>query len=327
MRIDPQRLLRLGELIRQGSFKRAADKLAVTQPALSQSIAQMEAEVGVRLIERTPHGVVPTVYGEALAQHAHAIELELKDASAKVLELAFGQRGKLAIGGLSGGPVSLIAMAICKLREAIPELDTQLIEEHWSSSLLTLIEDRAIDLAICHHLDGLATEGKKIVPFFEARRVLCVRKGHPAESDLTLASLANYPFASPGGEMGWRGEIDHIFEAAGLEFPRQQVLASNSIAAAKQIVLSSDAFAVFSDVSVMVEARMGLFALAPIPSSPEQYWNYLVLREDHLSGKLLSAFIAALAEMCDELAIPLHPDARKLVTQAQAAARRSGEPD
>src|SRR3546814_9907779 len=74
MRIDPNRLLRLGELIRKGSFKKAADGLTITQPALSQSIAQMESEVGVRLIDRTPHGVVPTVFGAALLRHAMEIE-------------------------------------------------------------------------------------------------------------------------------------------------------------------------------------------------------------------------------------------------------------
>jgi len=324
MRIDPHRLLRLGELIRQGSFKRAADKLAVTQPALSQSIAQMEAEVGVRLIERTPHGVVPTVYGEALAQHAHTIELELKEAEARILELAFGQRRKLAIGGLSGGPVTLSTIAICKLREEIPELDTQLVEEHWSSALLTLVEDRVIDLAICHHLDDLPLENKKAIPFFRAQRVLCVRKGHPAERDLTLEALAGFPFACPNGDMGWLQEIDQIFSAAGLAFPRQQVLASNSIAVAKQIVLNSDAFALVSDTTVITEASMGLFTLAPIPSSPKDYWNYLIMREDHLPGRLMSAFIKGLADTCDDLGIPLHPDARKMI--AQAATRRAAEP-
>lgn len=313
MRIDPQRLLRLGELIRQGSFKRAASKLAVTQPALSQSIAQMEAEVGVRLLERTPHGVVPTIYGEALARHANVIEAELRHAASRINELTSDQRGKLAIGGLSGGPVSLIALAICRLRDRMPELDTELVEELWSSALLERIEERTIDLALCNHLDNQELEGLKTIPFFQATRVLCVRKGHPAEHDLTLQALTRYPFSSPRDEMGFQIEMDRIFAAAGLPFPKQQILLSNSLAAAKQIVIHSDAFALFSNVSVLAELEAGILTTAPLPSVEDRYWNHLVLREDHVSGRLLSAFIGVLAEVCRDLGLPIHPEGEKLV--------------
>src|SRR3546814_10873865 len=105
MRIDPNRLLRLGELIRKGSFKKAADGLTITQPALSQRIAQMESEVGVRLIDRTPHGVVPTVFGAALLRPALEIEWQLAEAAMQITELPLGQHGMLSIGGTSGGPI------------------------------------------------------------------------------------------------------------------------------------------------------------------------------------------------------------------------------
>lgn len=108
MHIDPLRLIRLGELIKQGSFKRAADGLNITQPALSQSIAQMEGEIGVRLIDRTPHGVVPTVYGHALLEHARQIEWQLSEAAKKIAELKFGHQGTLAVGGTSGTAISML---------------------------------------------------------------------------------------------------------------------------------------------------------------------------------------------------------------------------
>src|SRR3546814_5716858 len=87
MRLDPNRLLRLGELIRKGSFKKAADCLTITQPALSHSIARMESEVGVRLIDRTPHGVVPTVFGSALLRHEMEIEWQLAEADKQLHQL------------------------------------------------------------------------------------------------------------------------------------------------------------------------------------------------------------------------------------------------
>lgn len=316
MRIDPQRLLRLGELIRQGSFKRAANKLAVTQPALSQSIAQMEAEVGVRLLERTPHGVVPTIYGEVLATAAQAVEAQLKTAAGRIAELTLGSRERLAIGGLPGGPVSVMSLAVARLWKQMPELATLLVEDHWSSRLLDQIEDRTIDVAICNHMDDLSLAGKRSIPFFQARRALCVRKGHPAEGNLSLSALADYPFVTPMDEMGLRPEMDHIFQAAGLPFPHHQVVVSSSLAAARHLLVNSDAFALFTDLTVLTEIRAGLIVAAPLPGGEDAYWNHLVLREDQHSSGLLGAFIAALAEVCRELRLPLHAEAERLVARA-----------
>lgn len=320
MRIDPQRLLRLGELIRQGSFKRAAETLAVTSPALSQSIAQMEAEVGVRLLERTPHGVVPTVYGEVLADTARAVETQLKAAAGRIAELAQGSRERLAVGGLPGGPVSIISLAVARLWKRMPDLDALLVEDHWSTRLIEQVEDRTIDVALCNHMDDLSLAGKRSVPFFQARRMLCVRKGHPAEHALNLPALADYPFVTPMDEMGLRSEMDHIFEAAGLGFPRRQIVVSSSLAAARHLLVNSDAFALLTDLTVLTEIRAGLIVAAPLPGGDDSYWNHLVLREDQHPSQLLGAFIAALAEICRELRLPLHAEADKLV--ARTAARR-----
>ena len=120
MRIDPQRLIRLAVLIQHGSFSRAADHLGLTQPALSQSIAQIEKEVGVKLIERTPHGVEPTIYGQVLYEHAKSIDRELAQAAQQIQELAFGQKGALRVGAMVGGAASLSALAVCKLQKRVP---------------------------------------------------------------------------------------------------------------------------------------------------------------------------------------------------------------
>lgn len=315
MRIDPHRLLRLGELIRQGSFKHAADKLAITQSALSQSITQMEAEVGVRLIERTPKGIVPTVYGEALAAQAHEMEVLLKRAASRVIELATGSSGTLTVAGLSGGPVALIALTICKLREQLPALETRVIEQPWSAELLAQIDDRTVDLAICNHLGGLSLEGKKIIPFFEAKRVICVRADHPVSRNLTLKALADFPFVSPGEELGLVDEIEEIFRAAGLPFPRNRIHVSNSLAAAKQIVLRSDAYALLSEISILPEIHSGTMIAAPLPRGDVSYWNHLVVREDQLSSAPLRGFANALTQVCRELHVPLHPEAEKAVAR------------
>src|SRR4051794_7887519 len=73
----------LGAVARLGSMGRAAGELAMTQPAVSLAIADLEAAVGVRLLDRRSSGVRPTVYGEALlrrgAEAFHALSQGVRD--------------------------------------------------------------------------------------------------------------------------------------------------------------------------------------------------------------------------------------------------------
>src|ERR671923_281305 len=68
--LEPRRLLTFREVARRGSFSRAADALALTQPAVSQQIGALEREVGAPLLHRGPGGLTLTAEGELLLGHA-----------------------------------------------------------------------------------------------------------------------------------------------------------------------------------------------------------------------------------------------------------------
>ena len=71
--LDPRRLLTFGEVARRGSFSRAAEALALTQPAVSQQVAALERQLGVRLLDRGPGGPSVTEAGALLLAHADAV--------------------------------------------------------------------------------------------------------------------------------------------------------------------------------------------------------------------------------------------------------------
>src|SRR3954468_9527524 len=85
--LDPRRLLTFRKVAHRASFSRAAEALALTQPAVSQQVAALERQAGVRLLERGPGGLTLTPAGERLLPHA--------DVVADRLELAAGQLGEL----------------------------------------------------------------------------------------------------------------------------------------------------------------------------------------------------------------------------------------
>jgi DNA-binding transcriptional LysR family regulator len=305
MRIDPQRLIRLAVLIQHGSFSRAADHLGVTQPALSQSIAQIEKEVGVKLIERTPHGIEPTIYGQVLYERAKSIDRELAQAAQQVQELAFGHRGALRVGTSVGGASSLVALAVCRLQNSRPGADTRIIEEFSIKPLLAQLHDRTVDLLICQRPDEVQLKGTRALSLLRAERKACVRAGHPLAGDISLHDLSTYPFVCPQEEMGLLFGFRQIFSTIGIQLP--EVLVVNSIYVAKEIVLNSDSFGLFSDLSVLNEQRTGTLRLIDL-AIQTQYWMQLILRAEQTPTELMLCFITELTAVCKDLDFAVHAD-------------------
>ena len=96
--IESRRLRHFLAVFELGSIGQAADKLLLTQPALSKSLRSLEDELGARLFDRTPMGVVATVFGEALAMHAKAIEAQLRSAEAAIGALRGKAKGRVTVG-------------------------------------------------------------------------------------------------------------------------------------------------------------------------------------------------------------------------------------
>lgn len=311
MRIDPQRLMRLAMLIKQGSFRKAADILGITQPALSQSIAQLELEVGVKLIERTPHGVKMTIYGEALYKHAKAIDWELAQAVQHVQELLSGSKGALNVGAVNGAAVNIVAHAVCRLQVSKSGINTRIVEETSTGSLMRQLHDHSLDLVICQTLPDFDLKGARSVPLFHSRRLACVRAGHPLGPAPRLEDLLAYPFACPPDEMGLLSGVREALLRDGLEMPQNNIIVSDSIAVAKEIVRNSDAFAIFSDLSVRHELEASALAATALPYEAGQWYRF-VTRPEHVSTDTTKFFIRALIAACEAWGVEVHPDARRL---------------
>lgn len=297
MRIDPQRIVRLAVLIQQGSFGRAAAQLGLTQPALSQSIALIEKEIGAKVVNRTPQGVEPTEYGQILYERAIAIDRELARAATEIQDLASGRRDVLSVGTEVGGAASLVASAVARLLVARPEVSIRVAEQVPGSGLIQRLREGELDLVICHRPARAELAGLRSFPLFRGRRLACVRSGHPVPADGSIRELGRFPFVCPPDELGQFFGFPQIFAAAGMEMP--EVLISDSIYVAKEIVLASDAFALFSDVSVSRELRTGQLRDIDI-AVPTQYWMQIVMRDEPATGPT-AEFLQTLSQISTEL--------------------------
>jgi DNA-binding transcriptional LysR family regulator len=125
--MDDLRLLKvLREVALRGSFSAAAEALSYSQPAVSQQIARLEAQTGVKLLERRHKGIELTAAGEALVRHTERILAQLAEAHAELTEIATSARGRLRIASFATAAGTIVPVAVSAFRPLRPGVQVDL---------------------------------------------------------------------------------------------------------------------------------------------------------------------------------------------------------
>src|ERR671910_2535522 len=106
--LDPRRLLTLRAVAQAGSFSRAAEALALSQPAVYQQVAALERALGTPLLERGRGGAAATPAGRLLLEHADAVAARLELAGVQLAEVVAGARRTLRLGAFPSAPPSVV---------------------------------------------------------------------------------------------------------------------------------------------------------------------------------------------------------------------------
>jgi DNA-binding transcriptional LysR family regulator len=128
----------LREVAARGSFSAAAEALAYTQPAVSQQIALLERQAGVKLLDRTPRGVRLTDAGRALVEHAEAVLARLSAAEAELEAIAGLRGGRVRFASFPTAGAALAPSALALFQERHPEVELSLIEAEPEESVRML---------------------------------------------------------------------------------------------------------------------------------------------------------------------------------------------
>src|SRR5215467_9565784 len=133
---------------RAGSMAQAARELAISQPVVSQTIADLERTIGIRLLDRTPHGVEPTLYGRALLKRGIVIFDELRESVKELEFLADPTAGELRIGCTDAIIAGVLPVIITRLRRRHPRVTFNLTQVQTGSALYEELRQRNVDLII-----------------------------------------------------------------------------------------------------------------------------------------------------------------------------------
>jgi len=171
--MDMRQVRHLLAVVEHGNMLRAASAIHISQPALSKSIQNLEAELGVRLLERGPRGVSPTIYGTALLKHARLLLNQGEQAVAEIAAIKEGHLGHLRLG-VANFAIHFLPAVLAKLLSSRPGLSFDIVDGTYES-LTVLVREGALDAVVSglpplHQVEDLVHEGLTTTEFVRACR-------------------------------------------------------------------------------------------------------------------------------------------------------------
>jgi DNA-binding transcriptional LysR family regulator len=199
-------------------FTRAAQREHIAQPALSQQIRRLEAELGLALVERTTRRVAMTHAGELLVVRARRMLAELDAAQAEIAELAGVQAGRLSVGALhTMGPVDL-SLLLASYHRIHPAIELT-VREQSSDELAEMLRVDEIDLAFLSVTERIQSRGLTLQRLVTEELVAVLPATHPlaGRASVRLAELAGEEFISFRRGSRLRELLDWATAEAGFE--------------------------------------------------------------------------------------------------------------
>jgi len=276
--LDLQKLLYLAEVVEQGSLKKAAKTLRISQPALSKSMDRLEGDVGMKLLQRGPTGVIPTVQGGVLYTHARLIREEMGLAERRLARLEPCADRLVCFGTLPSLGSGVIPMAIHRWRLSHEHVPLRLVEKAQIDLLVGLVRGE-LDFIVANteyydFLDGL----RQRVLFRDRLQIFC-RPKHPLfqQTSITWADLAQFPWISPmtGAQMTI---LHRILVSSGNTLPLN-VVESNSVALMRMLLAESDHLAMLPEHAIRCDIGQGRVKPLPV-SDPRMSRNIALISRD-----------------------------------------------
>ena len=213
----------LTALLDTGSMGKAANRLGVSQPAVSKAIAELERTLGVRLVDRSRRGVVPTPYGLALKNRSIAIFNDLRQGVAEIDFLSDPTKGEIRIGATDPIMAAIVSPAIDRLSQKYPKLVFHVVIGD-TPMLYKDVSERNIEFAICRMLGQLPKELAAEILFYDVFAVMTAASNPlTRRRKLTLTELADEPWVLYPRDAFFGSMVAEAFLASGHEPPRPTV--------------------------------------------------------------------------------------------------------
>jgi DNA-binding transcriptional LysR family regulator len=226
-RMKLQDLHVLMAVVQAGSMRKAAALLNTTQPSVSRSIAELEAAVGVRLLDRNPDGVELTEYGSALLDGGTAMFDDLRQAVKKIEFLADPEAGEVRIGSGHHHAASFVFVVVERLARRHPRMVFHLTSANTMEQVESELYARNVDLLIARKWGSISDDRLGFEHLFDDPNFVVAGTQHPLarRRRIDAAELINESWVLPPPESAPGAAAVEAFRTSGLDYPRVTVFA------------------------------------------------------------------------------------------------------
>lgn len=273
---------------------RAAQRLHLTQPAMSKTLAELEELAGARLFERGRQGARLTAAGHKFLVHAQSV-LEALDAAGQALtHCGIPEQRPLRIAALPSVAGDLLPSVISSFRASDKETGI-VLQTATNTVLMAMLNSGEVDLALGRMSDPEMMAGLSFELLYMEPLVLAVRNGHPLMSAgaMTLAQVLDYPLVVPLKGTVPRQNVEAWIATAGLKIPAN-CIETMSVSLANRLVKQSDAIWCTPVGAVRAAVAAGSLALPPVSPAAQQEAVGLLRRADSISPPQAGEFVRLL---------------------------------
>jgi LysR family transcriptional regulator of abg operon len=224
-------------VIDAGTLRAAAARLGVTQPAITKSLSQLEKHVGMRLMLRTPRGVVMTPAGRKFKERARVVEAELRRLGEELAAEKGQGAGSVAFGVGPQQCTLLVPEALEHFRKEFPTAQVRILEGV-APGLLAFVRDETLDFCVSMAPAAKLEGALAFRPLMRPSLVVAGRKGHPMRRAASLRELADCQWVMYF-PLGVGAMLEKAFGAAGAPMPRS-IVHCESYAVALALLAKTD---------------------------------------------------------------------------------------
>jgi DNA-binding transcriptional LysR family regulator len=285
-----------------GSMAKAANHLNLTQSAVSKAITELEHTFGVRLFDRTPKGIEPTVYGQALLKGSVGVFDELRQSVNEIEHLADPAVGELRIGCTPPMSWGIVPIVIDRLVRQHPRLAFHLSEADPNTLRYHDLRERRIDLAIGRIFGPIPDDDIDTDVLYDEKAFVVAGKNSrwAKRRKIALAELVDEPWCAPTPGSFAASLLAEAFREKGLAGPHISAV-SFSFPLYNALLATGNFLCLLPNSLVQLSAHLMSFKVLPIelPARPGPV-GIMTLKK-----RTLSAVARLFIEHAREVAKPL----------------------
>lgn len=295
--MDVRHLRNMLAVLEDGSIGKAAQRLNISQPALTKSIQRLEEHLGVRLFERETRGMKPTFYAESLRGYAKAACIGMAEAERQIAALRKGTEGVVTVAGPPLIMTELLPPVLVRLAQERPKLKVRVVAQN--KDLFTDLLDGKFSLVVAMLYDEMPKQGLAKQWMFDDRLVLAMRPDHPLAKRRKVSprELPEQKWVFADDDTWSQRRLKLYFEQEGLPLPPAR-FESREPAILKSIIMSSDHIGMMARLGIEKEVSAGLLKGIEIDSPLMLRPIGIVWRENEPLSPAVKSLVRIIEELC-----------------------------